>query len=861
MKTAVKLITLLVSLAAGSQHLYAQQEKNAKGMFENFSKLLSPEKVYLHTDKDVYHATDTIWISGYVENSSYAGEFAESNYIYVELIADYPKKEVESWNGGISRQLEVVERKKLRRFGNTFSGYMVVPEMSSTSKAVLRGYTYWMLNSPVEYMFYKQLEITNPMKDRFISALKDARISSEDTYLLFGAVPEKKQTKKMSAEAVHEDYDVQFLPESGNYIVGSDATIFIKGIGANGKGKALSGSIVSHNGKHLASFTTDPLGFGKVLIKNLPAGKMMASVADSHGIGKNFQLPPPLQEGVTINGRLAVSGGGNSGDNDKISFRIFSSGRLLARGLYAVLQNGSEVYSQMEINSSQSLFSLPLKGLEPGIHTITVADSNGNVYAQRPFAVLPCGNEVMEIDTEKDIYGKREKVTVNVSIPRSMIDSCSNFSVSVTDMGLTDNVEKTTIESYMLLKSELNGYIENIEWYFDRNVPYASRMARADMLMQTQGWRYYEMENILKGENTTPVFGKEYVQTIAGKVMGVFGISKKAFVTFYAPSINFSAMGQLDSGYFVLKDVDFPEKTKFIVSATGKNGKNMSHTPILQKDYFAPIYRYPILDGKVTYSARYREIVEKKYYNSADGAHSMAFTLDPVVVTSQLITPANSPSPIPNRPIKRSSYRDAQAMKPYMKGYDLASYVLASFAGVRRSQIDGMLLGNTGFNNWKIVELYINGTHIHANEVLNGNLLQMPLYEVESLIYLNGLDASPFQPVHLHLSPVPSPVLMINTVSGGRGNRANPNTVASAPIGWQKPARFYSPKYDYMGRGKGEDNRITLYWSPSIKVDKSGKASFSFYTSDSTADFRIEVEGRSAAGKYHAAEKIVVMKK
>ena len=209
---------------------------------------------------------------------------------------------------------------------------MVVPEMSSTSKAVLRGYTYWMLNSPVEYMFYKQLEITNPMKDRFISALKDARISAEDTYLLFGAVPEKKQTKKMSAEAVHEDYDVQFLPESGNYIVGSDATIFIKGIGANGKGKVLSGSIVSHNGKHLASFTTDPLGFGKVLIKNLPAGKMMASVADSHGIGKNFQLPPPLQEGVTINGRLAVSGGGNSGDNDKISFRIFSSGRLLARG-------------------------------------------------------------------------------------------------------------------------------------------------------------------------------------------------------------------------------------------------------------------------------------------------------------------------------------------------------------------------------------------------------------------------------------------------------------------------------------------------------------------------------------------------
>ena len=57
-------------------------------MFHNYSKLLSPEKVYLHTDKDVYFATDTIWFSGYVDNASYASEFDESNYIYVELITD-----------------------------------------------------------------------------------------------------------------------------------------------------------------------------------------------------------------------------------------------------------------------------------------------------------------------------------------------------------------------------------------------------------------------------------------------------------------------------------------------------------------------------------------------------------------------------------------------------------------------------------------------------------------------------------------------------------------------------------------------------------------------------------------------------
>ncbi len=847
--------TLLIMFACSTM-VQAQQAKDAREMFGNYSRLLSPEKVYLHTDKDVYFATDTIWISGYVENASYASEFAESNYIYVELMCDLPLKDVGSWRDVTKSQYDVVERKKLRRIGNTFSGYIVVPEMSNTSRVTLRGYTYWMLNSPVEYMFYKELEIANPMKDSFISSLSDAKITSEDTYILFGTVPPKK---KQEEKEVAADYDIQFLPESGNYVAGSDAVIFIKGTAPDGKGELLKGSISTQGGKHLVSFVTDSLGFGKVTISNLPAGALEATVTNAAGGSKRVQLPPSLGKGVTINGTLSVAA--NGGDGGKMQFRIKSSGGLAAKGLAAVLHNGSEIYSRMEIKGQDMLFSLPLKGLGAGIHMVTVVDRYGNVYSERPFVVLPQEKEQMKIAVEKREYGKREKVTVNVSLPHNMLDSCRNFSVSVTDMGITGNHERTTIESYMLLKSELRGYIEDIDYYFNRNVPYAQRMARADLLMQTQGWRYYNMEDILKGETAAPVFGREYIQTIAGKVMGVFGISKNPFVTFYAPSINFSAMGQLDSGYFVLKDVDFPEHTRFIVSATGKNGKNMSHTPILQKDYFAPLHRYPMQGGKVTYTPHFREIVEKKYYNSGEGGHSMAFTLDPVVVTTQLITPKNSPSPIPNRPIKRSSYRDALAMKPYLQGYDLASYVVATFTGVRHTPGGDALVGNTGFRSWRTVELYMNGIYIPANEVMNTHLLHMPLSEVESLIFLGGLDAGPYQPVHLHKSQYPSPVLMINTCSGGRGHRVRPNVVSASPIGWQKPAKFYSPKYDYTNKWKGEDNRITLYWSPSLEVDKHGKACFTFYTTDSNSKYRIEIEGRSAAGKYHSAEKIVERKK
>ena len=68
---------------------------------------------------------------------------------------------------------------------------------------------------------------------------------------------------------------------------------------------------------------------------------------------------------------------------------------------------------------------------------------------------------------------------------------------------------------------------------------------------------------------------------------------------------------QIDSGYFVLRDVDFPENTRFIVSSIGKNGKSTSHMPILQNDYFAPVYDYPERGEKVEYTDSYKKAVER----------------------------------------------------------------------------------------------------------------------------------------------------------------------------------------------------------------------------------------------------------
>jgi hypothetical protein len=271
-----------------------------------------------------------------------------------------------------------------------------------------------------------------------------------------------------------------------------------------------------------------------------------------------------------------------------------------------------------EITSAESSFFVRLAQLQPGTHSVSIVDKANNVYAERPFIVLPSGRKNrIEIATDKDKYGAWEKVLCKIKVPGYVKDSLEtenpHVSVAVTDCRLVQDLDNVNIESYFLLKSEVEGYIAKPSQYFNREIPLKQRMAKADMLMQTQGWRYYDIQDIVQGKTPAPYFGREYRQTLFGKVMNPLRLSRKATVSFIAKSINFTAMGQVDSGYFVLKDIDFPERTKFVVSAIGKNGKSTSHTPILQDDYFAPLYRYPQKAEKVKYTPEYGKVVENIY--------------------------------------------------------------------------------------------------------------------------------------------------------------------------------------------------------------------------------------------------------
>ena len=71
------------------------------------------------------------------------------------------------------------------------------------------------------------------------------------------------------------------------------------------------------------------------------------------------------------------------------------------------------------------------------------------------------------------------------------------------------------------------------------------------------------------------------------------------------------------------------------------------------------------------------------------------------------------------------------------------------------------------------------------------------------------------------------------------------------PLGYQKPAQFYVPKYevDSMLNREQPDLRTTIYWNPELVTDVEGTVHIRFYTADPSNDYNVVLEGITNEGE------------
>ena len=138
--------------------------------------------------------------------------------------------------------------------------------------------------------------------------------------------------------------------------------------------------------------------------------------------------------------------------------------------------------------------SIPKKLLPTGVNQITLFDITGRILAERLVFINNNDFINIEVSQSKESYQPYEEINIEFNVSdNNKIPVQTTLSVAVKDVSkeIFTNY-KENILSRLLLSSDIKGYIENIDYYFEKDD--AIHRKALDLLLMTQGWKRYNFE-------------------------------------------------------------------------------------------------------------------------------------------------------------------------------------------------------------------------------------------------------------------------------------------------------------------------------------------------------------------------------
>ena len=822
------------------------------------------EKVYLQTDKPYYSAGEKIWFKGYVVNAATNLPNTLSQFIYVELI---------------DKSSAVISRIKIKKDSLGFAGFIdLKPELPSGNYA-LRAYTFWMQNTGTDFFFKKVIYIGNAIDDFVSSKIsygktlngktpvtilfsnasknplsgknveisqnwskdqnkkitlttnKDGKISwiltidstDNSTKIVEASINETglKYKNKYFLPDFRSDFDIQFFPESGTLLNNYLQTVAFKAIGANGLSVKVSGKVFSDKNEEVVDFSSSNKGMGKFIIQTDSGVNYYALVKSANGIEKRFNFPVAKQKGIAIH--LVYNRG-------KILYEVNNSTSLPDTSLFLLIHSRGRVLLTLPLYDISGQVSETL--LPPGIVSFSVIDSIGNTYCERLCFVHNLIPPTITMESDKPVYDKREPVNLKFNIQSALAKSCEgNFSISVTDShivkpdSLTDN-----IISYLLLSSDIKGYIEDPASYFTDN----QNITRENMdnLMLTQGWRRFSTADVVKGIYNEPGYYMEAGQALSGKVLNLFNKpSKNCGIIMFSPYKSLIKLAQTDSlGRYLIDGIEFPDSTSFVLKA--KKSKTFGDVEIIpDQDIFPTSAVYiPVQQTKDSVNLKdYLLQSKEKYYN--DGGMRVV-NLGEVVVSADAVKKKEETHYYSG--MEDNKFTSEQLEK--YPGYTVFE-MLSMVAGVQVNGQDVTIRGAKGSPLFLIDEIESNNIE---------DVAYLTTEDIEDISVFKGAGATMFG------SRGGNGVVAISLKKGYIRKAQTPISLISVtPLGYQKPSEFYVPKYniDSVRLNSQPDLRTTIYWNPKLVADSTGTVHVKFYTADKPDNYSVTLEGITNKGE------------
>jgi hypothetical protein len=427
---------------------------------------LSVEKLYLQTDREFYFPGETVWLKSYMTDSRSGRLVPGAENILVQLTDE---------------KGDAVLETNLLSINGQSPGHIFLPDTIRPGNYLLRAGTDYLINFGEASFFHKTISITRPPRtSRGIESRQRASLS-----------------RRMVA-------DVQFLPEGGKILEGVSNLVAFKATDANGFGTDVKGSVRDESGAEVAAISTDYKGMGLFFFNPEPGKKYRATINGFPSFRFSFDSLI-VSEGVKIQLVNQTS--------RELTINITANSRkYYNKPFYLVNMHRGNVifYQPFQLQETNHLLRFNTDMLKGGINQVVLLDENLVPMSER---LLFCDysqlNEI-EVEADKNVYPVRSEVTLSLTGGNNQPE-VSNLSVAVVHQAAFPEIGNSqNILSWMLLGSELKGFIESPSEFFNDNE--MSAQAKLRLLMLTNGWSTYFWNSVpASGEilNHQPTAGLE----------------------------------------------------------------------------------------------------------------------------------------------------------------------------------------------------------------------------------------------------------------------------------------------------------------------------------------------------------------
>ena len=803
-------------------YIYAQENNETeklKRFIENiniFNYLYPQEKVYLHFDNTGYFVGETMWFKAYVVQAEQLNPTPMSRVLYVELLS--PEGNVEAMqklkieNGQCHGQFLLDSEKKF------YSGFYEA-----------RAYTRCMLNFSEEIIFSRVFPIFNKPKKE---GEYNKKVMSERPNYQRLPFQRKKPEKSKTL-------DVSFFPEGGSLINGLHSRIAFKATDQDGVGISVNGYLYEElNPKDtIATFTTFHDGMG--LFNHIPDGKKYAIKVKYNEKEHQFPIPKELSDGYVLKVdnqrkdqlRIEIQKSDNT-DTDTVGISVSCRGKIYA-------------FNQLKVTDEPALLKIPTSEFPQGVYLVTLFNSKGKVYGERLSFIKQESSVLLNNRTDNLNIEPFEPITLNLQVTDQKGEGIkTNFSLSVQDNTSVTNIWQDNICTNLLLSSDLKGYINNPEYYFEKDD--VQHNIALDLLMMTQGWRRYEWETMILPEQFEVKHPIEKGILINGQVISTYSkkVQKERKVTMWMTSESDGLFqnGTCDTnekGWFNFLPDDFYGRWNINFLTTEKDKKKWSRVTLDR--VFSPQGRnYTYADTRLLNKKDSEEIAidstpdESQQQDSLDLQSISKGTnlLSEVTITKEKRTAKEETAYI-------FSDIEYDVIAEEAKLEDTAESYTNNIADFLE-RTNPYFSAPADPNKWYTKSTYKNRPVLFYTVGLDTGG-EVRLDEVESIMIS---ERFPDAQVDGKLR-----VAVFLFMNKDIHRRTEPKGIRKTIIeGYSRPREFYKADYSKGILPEETDFRRTLYWNPNVETDDMGKANVSFYNNGTCKKMNISAEGLTKEG-------------